>query len=308
MMNHFINQNNKMGLINLAQRNTVMIGTANQHKIDAKNIRRNITGSIQMDNYPNMNQDQFKYEKYTFPHRKWTQNELDIDINHEPPETLSDKAALLSVKILRSSWDLFSGYTLGKTYGLINWNENMWLRRVIFLESVAGVPGYVFAMLRHLKSLRRLERDRGWINSLLSEAENERMHLLTTMKLYNPGYLFRFGVIMAQGIMCNFLFLSYIINPRYCHRFVGYLEEEACITYTNLLNDINDNKLPRFNEECSQLAKEYWKLNNNATWGDVFYHIRADEAHHRDVNHTLAPLSKDNKAVNPYRHELITNQ
>ena len=33
-------------------------------------------------------------------------------------------------------------------------NEHQWLQRILFLESVAGVPGMVAATLRHLKSLR----------------------------------------------------------------------------------------------------------------------------------------------------------
>lgn len=40
--------------------------------------------------------------------------------------------------------------------------EEKWITRFIFLESVAGVPGMVAAMLRHLKSLRRMRRDYGW--------------------------------------------------------------------------------------------------------------------------------------------------
>jgi ubiquinol oxidase len=50
--------------------------------------------------------------------------------------------------------------------------------RLIVLESVAGVPGFVAAGFRHFRSLRNLERDHGWIVTLLEEAENERMHLL----------------------------------------------------------------------------------------------------------------------------------
>jgi hypothetical protein len=38
--------------------------------------------------------------------------------------------------------------------------------RFIFLESIAGVPGMVAGMLRHLHSLRRLKRDNGWIETL----------------------------------------------------------------------------------------------------------------------------------------------
>lgn len=50
---------------------------------------------------------------------------------------------------------------------------------MIFLETVAGVPGFVAGMVRHLRSLRNMERDQGWIHTLIEEAENERVHLLT---------------------------------------------------------------------------------------------------------------------------------
>ncbi len=42
-------------------------------------------------------------------------------------------------------------------------------------------------MLRHLHSLRLMRLDKGWIHTLLEEAENERMHLLTFMQLRQPG-------------------------------------------------------------------------------------------------------------------------
>ena len=42
-------------------------------------------------------------------------------------------------------------------------------RRIIFLETVAGVPGMMGAMVRHLQSLRRFQRDYGWIHTLLGE-------------------------------------------------------------------------------------------------------------------------------------------
>ncbi len=41
----------------------------------------------------------------------------------------------------------------------------------------------VAGMLRHLRSLRRMKRDNGWIETLLEESFNERMHLLTFMKM-----------------------------------------------------------------------------------------------------------------------------
>ncbi len=42
-------------------------------------------------------------------------------------------------------------------------------RRIIMLETVAGVPGMVAAMTRHLYSLRRMSRDHGWIHTLLGK-------------------------------------------------------------------------------------------------------------------------------------------
>lgn len=57
-------------------------------------------------------------------------------------------------------------------------SKAQWMARILFLESVAGVPGMVGGMCRHLSSLRLMKRDGGWINTLLQEAENERMHLV----------------------------------------------------------------------------------------------------------------------------------
>jgi hypothetical protein len=57
-----------------------------------------------------------------------------------------------------------------------------------------GVPGFAAAMIRHLHSLRRMERDHGWIHTLLEEAENERMHLMTFMQLKRPGPIVRDGI------------------------------------------------------------------------------------------------------------------
>lgn len=105
--------------------------------------------------------------------------------------------------------------------------KEQWLQRILFLESVAGVPGFCAAMLRHLNSLRSGKRDSGWISTLLQEAENERMHLMTFMKIQQPSKFFRFLVIATQGVFCNMFFLGYMVAPQACHRFVAYLEEEA---------------------------------------------------------------------------------
>ena len=68
--------------------------------------------------------------------------------------------------------------------------------------SLSVLSGMIGAMVRHLKSLRRMTRDHGWIHTLLEEAENERMHLLTALELRRPGPVFKIAVIGTQG-MCH---------------------------------------------------------------------------------------------------------
>lgn len=104
----------------------------------------------------------------------------------------------------------------------------------------------VGGMLRHLHSLRRLKRDNGWIETLLEESYNERMHLLTFMKMCEPGRFMKFMVVCAQGVFFNALFVAYLIHPRIVHRFVGYLEEEAVHTYTRAIHEIERGHLQKW--------------------------------------------------------------
>ena len=77
-------------------------------------------------------------------------------------------------------------------------------------------------------------------------------------------------------------FLAYLISPRICHRFVGFLEEEAVITYTRCLDDLEAGRLPIWAKTpAPQIAKTYWQLAEDATMREVLLAVRADEATHR---------------------------
>lgn len=232
--------------------------------------------------------------QHVLPHPIWSQEAMNgIRVTHCRPEKLVDKLAYGSVKAMRSAFDVLSGYALGRI------DERGWLNRIVFLETVAGVPGMVGAMVRHLNSLRRMERDYGWIHTLLEEAENERMHLMTALVLRKPSYLFRVGVLFTQGLFLTAFTFSYILSRRFSHRFVGYLEEEAVITYTKLLLEMDNGHLPLFeNLPAPPVARDYWRLHDAATFRDVILAIRADESHHRDVNHTFAGMRTD--SPNPF--------
>jgi len=158
--------------------------------------------------------------------------------------------------------------------------------RAVVLETVAAVPGMVGGALQHLRALRRMESDRGWIRVLLDEADNERMHLMTFIEIAKPTRLERLLVLLVQGGFFNFFFLLYVLTPGTAHRLVGYLEEEAVYSYTEYLAGVDKGTYP--NVPAPQVAIDYWKLAPGALLRDVIIAVRADEELHRDVNHQFA--------------------
>jgi ubiquinol oxidase len=202
---------------------------------------------------------------------KDTRTEVDLTTHHAP-QTLGDRIALRFVKFLR----LFADGFFAKRYG----------HRAVVLETVAAVPGMVGGLLQHLKALRHIRDDQGWIRELLDEAENERMHLMTFIQIAQPSRLERVIIALGQAIFYNFYFWLYLFAPRAAHRVVGYLEEEAVVSYTQYLAEIDAGRVP--NVPAPQIARDYWNLPADATLRDVVIVIRADEAGHRDRNHQMA--------------------
>ncbi|KAI9341158.1 aox, alternative oxidase [Obelidium mucronatum] len=228
---------------------------------------------------------------YVLHHPVYTPEELTATTyTHRNVTGIRDTIAYSLVRLMRFGFDSATGYT--DKVGIMT--EKQWLNRICFLETVAGVPGMVAGMIRHLHSLRNLTRDHGWIHTLLEEAENERMHLLTFMKLKAPGPFFRGAVLITQGIFFNAYFLCYLLSPKTCHRFVGYLEESAVHTYTLCLKDIEHGRIKHWGtQQAPEIARFYWRLEEDATIKDVVAAVRADEADHRDTNHMLAALRAD---------------
>ena len=110
-------------------------------------------------------------------------------------------------------------------------------------------------------------------------------------------------ITAAQGVFFNAYFLMYLVSPSFCHRFVGYLEEEAVHTYTKLLEAFDDGKLPYWaNMRAPPEAVHYYQLGENASMRDFIKAVRADEACHREVNHHFA----DMKSWEPVDHGIVT--
>ncbi|MDP1987641.1 alternative oxidase [Phenylobacterium sp.] len=196
---------------------------------------------------------------------------VDLSVHHAP-RGVSDRVAFGFTKVLRFCADTF----FAKRYG----------HRAVVLETVAAVPGMVGATINHLTCLRSMCDDKGWIKTLMDEAENERMHLMTFIEVAKPTLFERFVIVAVQWVFYLAFFALYLVSAKTAHRVVGYFEEEAVISYTHYLAELDEGRSP--NLPAPAIALKYWDLPATATLRDVVLVVRADEAHHRDVNHGFA--------------------
>jgi len=147
-----------------------------------------------------------------------------------------------------------------------------------------------------------MKDDEGWIRTLLEEAENERMHLMTFIEIARPTLFERLVILLAQWVFLVLYSVLYLFSSRTAHRVVGYFEEEAVISYTLYLKEIDEGRSP--NVPAPAIARHYWKMADDATLRDVVLLVRADEAHHRDINHgyssKLGGAPVDRAAAAPY--------
>jgi len=209
---------------------------------------------------------------------------LDVDLEtHVAPQGASDKVAFAFVKLLRFFADKF----FAKRYG----------HRAVVLETVAAVPGMVGGLWQHLTALRKMRDDDGWIRTLLDEAENERMHLMTFIEIAQPNWFERALIVAVQLVFYNFYFFLYLFAPRTAHRVVAYFEEEAVYSYTQYLAEVDAGR--HENVPAPQIAIDYWQLPKDARLRDVILAVRADEAEHRDVNHFFVTELDKRKAHRP---------
>ena len=194
-------------------------------------------------------------------------------MEHRRPKNFGDRCALWFTMRLRWFADTF----FAKRYG----------HRAVVLETVAGVPGMVAGMWNHLRSLRKMKPDdRGWIRTLLEEAENERMHLMIFIEIAKPNWIERWMIITAQFLFWHFYMFLYIFFPKVAHRMVGYFEEQAVISYSSYLKAIELGKIK--NIKAPDIAINYYGLSKDARLSDVITAVRQDEKGHSKANHEMA--------------------
>ena len=188
-------------------------------------------------------------------------------------DRVSDNLAYSMTKFFRFIADSF----FLKRYG----------HRAVVLETVAGVPGMVAGVWMHFKSLRKMKAGYGeQIREMLSEAENERMHLMFFIEIAKPNLIERFIVLFSQLLFGLFYLFMYIFFTRTAHRMIGYFEDEAVNSYSEYLKMVESGKVE--NTPAPHLAINYYQLGADARLSDLIKCVRADEQHHSETNHSYA--------------------
>ena len=100
-------------------------------------------------------------------------------------------------------------------------------------------------------------------------------------------------IVIVQLIFYNAYFFLYLFAPRTAHRVVGYFEEEAVISYTQYFAEVEAGK--QENVPAPQIAIDYWQLPKDARLKEVIIAVRADEAEHRDVNHSFVDVMDERR-------------
>tara|TARA_Y100000768_G_scaffold334562_1_gene275353 strand:+ start:2158 stop:2859 length:702 start_codon:yes stop_codon:yes gene_type:complete len=207
-------------------------------------------------------------------------------MKHIEPKNLSDKYALIMTKFFRLIADTF----FAKRYG----------HRAVVLETIAAVPGMVAGVWMHFKSLRNMKTGYGYyINEMLSEAENERMHLMFFIAIANPNWFERRLVLIAQIVFSIFYFIMFILFPRTSHKMIAYFEEEAVQSYNDYLRLVQNGFVE--NVPAPQISIDYYKMPKDAKLSDLIINVRNDEMHHSETNHNFADINESilfNRALN----------
>jgi len=210
-------------------------------------------------------------------------NKADL-FRHRAPDSFADRVALG----LARAGTATAGALFGRRYG----------DRVIVMETVAAVPPMVAATLLHLKCLRRMLDDRGWVRTFMDEAEAQRTHLMAFVALAQPSGWERLLIALAQGIFYNAYFLLYLISPRTAHRLAGYVAEQAVDGYSRYLAKIETQDLGRQAAPAAAIA--YWNLAPEARVADMIVAMREDEAIHRDLHHAFADALAAGQSFPPH--------
>jgi len=198
------------------------------------------------------------------PHNIWSEHSLNgVQLACMRPGSLADSAASGLARALARSSEIVTSLTLSR--------ERWWLRRLLFLSTLAGAPAKAL-LAAEGRPIDRLTQ------SLLIEAGNKQARLQILMEMHSLGIVGQSSVRMSQGVLAKGFLMARFITPRFCKWFGNYVDEEQVQAYSLLLEDMDAGQLPRLsNVPASVLARKHYDLPEGASLREVFLRMKAED-------------------------------
>ncbi len=106
---------------------------------------------------------------------------------------------------------------------------------------------------------------------------------MTFIEIAKPTLFERLVILAAQWAVLVLHSILYLVSSKTANRVVCYFEDEAVISYTLYLKEIDEGRSPMV--PAPAIAIQYLEIAPDATTRDVILVGRADETHHRVNNH-----------------------
>lgn len=106
---------------------------------------------------------------------------------------------------------------------------------------------------------------------------------MTFIEIAKPTLFERLVILAAQWAVLVLHSILYLVSSKTANRVVCYFEDEAVISYTLYLKEIDEGRSPMV--PAPAIAIQYLEIAPDATPRDVILVGRADETHHRVINH-----------------------
>eukprot|EP00760_Papus_ankaliazontas_P011346 PhM_4_TR14726/c0_g1_i1/m.78878/K17893/AOX1, AOX2; ubiquinol oxidase len=218
-----------------------------------------------------------RFTRTTLPVRGMTTAQHETcNIVHHVPTTPGDYFALGLVRVIRAIANM--------SY------RDRYIHRCFPLVALGPALPLASAAAHQLRTTLSMRKYDDAFNErclkLLEEAHNKQMHYATLCEFTSLTTGDRVLTTLAQFFCSCFFWLFSFLFPRVACRTLAYMAEEATVTLTHFVNDIDAGRIADI--PTTTLCNEYWEMPPETTLRDAVLRMRTDVMVTRDWNHHLA--------------------
>jgi len=173
----------------------------------------------------------------------------------------------------------------------------IWISKLVLTHMFLPNHSLAGAMVYHTKSVCNPGRDTATVSWYLANADNLRHSFVALLEIKNPNLFYRLATSLAQLIDLAYWAISMFPAPRWNHRMVAYMLEDAIVVLNKCIAEIeapNSSVGSWKSEKAPQFAVDYYGLKDGeSSVKDMLIAIREETYKHLVLNHVIASISND---------------